>query len=48
MDTMQKVATAKRLIEAILKEFDLKITVDEDDGDPVLHDKDTWYEVPLS
>jgi len=47
MDTMKKVAIAKRLIDAILVEFDLKITVDEDDGDPVLHDKETWYEIPL-
>ena len=47
MKTEEKVAIAKKLIDAILEEFGLEIAVDEKDGDPVLHDADTWYEIKI-
>jgi len=46
-NTEEKVATAKRLIDSVLNEFGLKITVDEKNGDPVLHDCETWHEVNI-
>jgi hypothetical protein len=48
MDALEKIEIAKRLINSILTEFDLEITVGEDLGDAVLYDKETWHEVPIS
>jgi len=47
MKVEEKVETAKRLIDSILNEFGLEIAQDEKDGEPVLHDKETWHEIKI-